>query len=322
MIPIVFMGSPQVAVPSLEALAKSAPQHGAAVTGVFAQPDRRIGRHKALQPCPVAAAAEALGIPVFKPEKIRSPEGDGALRGLHPQLVVVCAYGHILPQAILDLAPLGCFNLHFSLLPRWRGASPVQSAILTGDAVTGVSLQRMVAALDAGPIATESIPLPIAADDTSDTLGQRLSEVSARLLEACLPALLSGRVTLKPQDPAQVTLCRTFHKEDGAVDWEGASAVEIERKVRAFTPWPGCHGFVGGKRLGLVRVAVATEQETAPLAAQPLPPGTIAPGGVVTTTGGGVRLVEVKPEGKGTMPWSDFVRGAGHVVGMRLTPQP
>jgi methionyl-tRNA formyltransferase len=322
MIPIVFMGSPQVAVPSLEALAKSAPQHGAAIVGVFAQPDRRIGRHKALQPCPVAAAADALGIPVFKPEKLRSPEGEAAFRDLRPQLVVVCAYGHILSQAILDLAPLGCYNLHFSLLPRWRGASPVQSAILTGDAVTGVSLQRMVAALDAGPIAAESAPMPIAADDTSDTLGMRLSEVSARLLETSLPAVLSGRVTLEQQDPTQVTLCRTFRKEDGAVDWEQMSAPEIERKVRAFTPWPGCHGFVGGKRLGLVRVAVVTEQETAPLKAQPVPPGTIAPGGVVATRGGGVRLLEVKPEGKGAMLWSDFVRGAAQVVGMRLTPLP
>ncbi|HEX7929253.1 MAG TPA: methionyl-tRNA formyltransferase, partial [bacterium] len=260
------MGSPQWAVPSLQALVRSAATHRAAVTGVFAQPDRRVGRHKALQPCPVAAAAESLGVPVFKPEKLRSVEGEAALRALAPHLVVVCAYGHILSQALLDLPKLGCFNLHFSLLPRWRGASPVQSAILVGDATTGVSLQRMVAALDAGPIAAESAPEPIRTDDTSETLGERLAEVSAHLVEATLPALLSGRSVLKSQDPARITLCRTFRKEDGAIDWAQESPEAIERRVRAFTPWPGCHGFVGGKRLGLLRVAVASQQEIAPLA--------------------------------------------------------
>jgi methionyl-tRNA formyltransferase len=322
MIPIVFMGSPQVAVPSLNALVQAAARHGATVVGVFAQPARPVGRHRAPQPCPAAAAATALGIPVFTPAKLRSPEGESALRALHPRLVVVCAYGHILSQALLDLPALGCFNLHFSLLPRWRGASPVQSAILAGDAETGVSLQRMVAALDAGPIAAESAPLPIGAADTADSLGSRLAGVSAQLLAANLPALLSGHVPLAPQDAARVTLCRTFRKEDGAIDWAQATAVEIERKVRAFTPWPGCHGFVGGRRLGLVRVAVATDQEAAPLAAQPVSAGTLLPGGLAVSRSGCVRLLEVKPEGKGAMPWADFVRGSAHVIGMRLTPQP
>jgi methionyl-tRNA formyltransferase len=322
MIPVVFMGSPQWAVPSLAVLAESAPGLNARVVGVFAQPPRRVGRHRAPQPCPVDSAAQLLGIPVFTPAKLRSPEGESALRVLQPRLVVVCAYGHILSQALLDLPPLGCFNLHFSLLPRWRGASPVQSAILAGDAVTGVSLQRMAAALDAGPITAESEPEAIRPGDTAETLGARLADVSARLLRESLPALLAGKATLRPQDESRVTVCRTFKKEDGAIDWERSTAEEVERKVRAFTPWPGCHSFLAGKRLGLLRVAVATEAEAAPLATQPVPPGSLLPGGLVACRAGCVRLVEVKPEGKGAMLWADYARGAARAAGTRFTSVP
>lgn len=321
MIPIVFMGSPDLAVPSLQALAREAPRHGAGVTGVFAQPDRPVGRHREPRPCPVAAEARRLGIPVFTPAKLRSPEGEAALRSLSPALVVVCAYGHILPQGVLDLPPLGCFNLHFSLLPRWRGASPVQAAILTGDAVTGVTLQRMVAELDAGPVAAASAPEPLRPDDTAATLGARLAEIAAALLTRALPGLLSGQVPLTPQDPTQVTICRTLRKEDGAIDWERSSAAEVERKVRAYTPWPGCHGFLGGRRLALVRVAVATEAGETPAAAPPAP-GTLLPGGRVACAQGCVRLLRVKPEGKAEMAWEDFVRGAPGVIGQRLLPRP
>lgn len=322
MIPIVFMGSPDLAVPSLRALAQAAPGHGAEIVGVFAQPDRPVGRHRTPQPCPVAAAAQGLGFAVFKPEKLRDPEGQTALRGLQPRLVIVCAYGHLLPQGLLDLPPLGCFNLHFSLLPRWRGASPVQAAILAGDAMTGVSLQRMVAALDAGPLVAESAPVPIGPDDTAGTLGQRLATVSADLLARALPLLLSGRSPLQPQDEARVTTCRTLRKEDGAIDFAREDASSVHRKVRAFTPWPGCHAFLGSRRLGLVRVAVATDAEAAPLAAQPVPAGTILPGGLVAAASGCVRLVEVKPEGKAAMSWSDFARGAPQAVGAQLTARP
>jgi methionyl-tRNA formyltransferase len=322
MISIVFMGSPDVAVPSLRALVRAVPALGATVTGVFAQPDRPVGRHRTPQPCPVAAAAQDLGIATFKPSKLRSPEGEAALRDLHPELVIVCAYGHILSQLLLDLAPLGCFNLHFSLLPRWRGASPLQAALLAGDTVTGVSLQRMVMELDAGPLAAKSAPVPIGPGDTAFTLGVRLAEVSAQLLSATLPTLLGGNPTLRPQDPAHVALCRTLRKEDGAIRWDVESATAIERRVRAFTPWPGCHGFLGARRLGLVRVALATDAEAAPLAAQPVPAGTILPGGLVVAATGCVRLVEVKPEGKGAMPWADFARGNPGAVGAKLTPDP
>jgi methionyl-tRNA formyltransferase len=319
MIPIVFMGSPELAVPSLRALVEAAPRNGAEVKGVFAQPDRPVGRHRQPQPCPVAAETRRLGIPLFTPVKLRGPEGETALQSLAPALVVVCAYGHILPQRVLDLPPLGCFNLHFSLLPRWRGASPVQAAILAGDTETGVTLQRMVAQLDAGPVAAASAPEPVRPDDTAASLGRRLADIAAALLVRALPGLLNGQVMLTPQDPAQVTTCRILRKEDGAIDWEHSSAVEVERKVRAYTPWPGCHGFLGGRRLVLVRVAVAQNNEAA--AAQSAAPGTLLPGGLVACAQGRVRLLRVKPEGKGEMAWDDFARGMPQITGLRLTPR-
>jgi methionyl-tRNA formyltransferase len=319
---IVFMGSPALAVPSLAALAEAAPRHGARIVGVFAQPDRRVGRHSAAVPCPVSAAAQSLGLPVFTPAKLRSAEGTAALRDLAPQLAIVCAYGQILTQPLLNLPALGCFNLHFSLLPRWRGASPLQAAIFAGDAVTGVSLQRMVLELDAGPLVAESDPAAIGPDDTAETLGWRLADVSAAVLRRALPGLLSGNPPTTPQDPARITTCRTLRKEDGAIDWTRETAEAIARKVRAYTPWPGCHAFLGARRLGLVRVAVASDEEAAPYAAQPVPAGTILPGGVIATASGCVRLLGVKPEGKAAMAWDDFTRGTPSAVGARLTPRP
>jgi methionyl-tRNA formyltransferase len=318
MVPVVFMGSPPAAVPSLRALAEAAPRHGARVAAVFSQPDRPVGRHRTPQPCAVKSAAEALGIAVHTPVLLQGPAGERALRDARPALVIVCAYGHILPRALLELPPLGCYNLHFSLLPRWRGASPVQAAILAGDGQTGVSLQRMAVELDAGEIAARSAPVTIAPDDTAESLALRLADVAASLVAEALPRLLARELPLTPQDPAGVTLCRTLRKEDGAVDWEAETAAAIERKVRAYTPWPGCHGFLAGKRLGLVRVALAPP----PPQAAGAPPGTILPGGVVATRAGGLRLLEVKPEGKGAMPWAAFVNGTPAAIGARLAAAP
>lgn len=319
---IVFMGSPEVAVPSLLALAEEAPRLGGQIAGVFAQPARRVGRHSAPMPCPVAAAAERLGLTVHTPAKLRSDEGAAALREAAPELAIVCAYGQLLTQPLLDLPRLGCYNLHFSLLPRWRGASPLQAAILAGDAQTGVSLQRMVLELDAGPLAAESERIAIAPEDTAELLGKRLAEVSAALLRRMLPALLAGDPPLRAQNPAAVTTCRTLRKDDGAIDWARESAEVITRKVRAYTPWPGCHAFLGARRLGLLRVAVAGEVEAAPFAAQPVPAGTILPGGLVAATPGCVRLLAVKPEGKAAMPWGDFVRGMPGAIGAQLSLRP
>lgn len=309
---VVFMGSPEMAVPSLEALAA---YPGVRVVGVLSQPDRPAGRKRRLQPCAVRQAALRLGLPTGTPEKAGSAQGLVLLRDWAPELVIVCAYGQLLPQAVLDLPPLGSFNLHFSLLPRWRGASPVQAALLAGDAHTGVSLQRMVMALDAGPLVASTPPLPIAPTDTAETLGGRLAVAAAELLTQALPLLLGGAPPLREQDEAGVTFCRTIKKAQGAVDFAQEDAVAIERKVRAYTPWPGCHVYAGSRRVGLERVAVLSPAETGGGAL-----GVLQADGSVQTRQGRLRLLVVKPEGKRAMPVADFINGMPQAVGRPLTP--
>jgi methionyl-tRNA formyltransferase len=313
MIRAVYMGSPEWAVPSLMALAGAqARAIGVELVGVLTQPDRPAGRGRRLQPCAVKAAAVAQGLAVLSPERLRAPEGMSALAALAPDLVIVCAYGQMLPRAVLDLPRLGSWNLHFSRLPRWRGASPVQAAILAGDADTGVSLQRMVEALDTGPLVAESPPVAIGADETAEALGARLAEVAANVLLDALPAILTGTPSLRPQDVARVTVCRKLDKRSGAIDWAHESAVDIVRKVRAFTPWPGCADYLGRMRLGIVRVEAAVAQSGAQ-------PGVIGADGVAAAASGAVKLIDVKPEGKGAMAFADFVNGHPAAVGARLT---
>ncbi len=310
---VVFMGSPEMAVPSLEALAA---QPGVRVVGVLSQPDRPAGRKRRLQPCAVRLAAQRLGLPTGTPEKAGSAEGLALLRDWAPELVVVCAYGQLLPQTVLDLPPLGSFNLHFSLLPRWRGASPVQAALLAGDTHTGVSLQRMVMALDAGPLVLSTSPLPIGAADTAESLGSRLAGAAAQLLTQALPLLLSGAAPELEQDEAGVTFCRTIKKAQGAVDFAQEDATAIERKVRAYTPWPGCHVYVGARRLGLERVAVQSTDKGGDAV------GVLQADGSVQTRHGRLQLLSVQPEGKRAMPLADFINGMPQALRQPLTPQP
>jgi methionyl-tRNA formyltransferase len=317
----VFMGSPATALPSLRALLDDG---AVRVVGVVAQRDQPAGRHRRPQPCAVKAEAEALGLPVLAPPRVRAPEALEALRAWAPELIVVCAYGQLLPAALLELPRLGSYNLHFSLLPRWRGASPVQAALLAGDAVTGVSLQRMVPELDAGDVVAETPPLPIRADDTALTLGARLAEAAAALLREALPALLSGSPPRRPQDPAAVTHCRQIRKEQGAVDFATETAAQIERKCRAYDPWPGCHAFLGSRRLGLLRVTLAAPPVDAEAeGGGPAPgPGVLHRDGLVGTAEGWLRLEQVRPEGKAAMPFAAFRNGNPGAIGARLTPAP
>jgi methionyl-tRNA formyltransferase len=316
--PIVFMGTPEWAVPSLRAVARH-PE--ARLVGVFTQAAKPAGRGRRVRPTPVQSAAEALGVPTVAPEKAGDPEAMAALAAWRPALIVVCAYGRILPARVLEHPPLGCYNLHFSLLPRWRGASPVQAALLAGDETTGVSLQRMVRALDAGAIAAETPPMPIAPGDTAGTLGERLAGAAARLIAGALPMLLRGDPPLREQDPAAVTLCRILRKEDGAIHWERDDADHIRRQWRAYMPWPGSYGFLGKRRIEFTRLEVgeltAAPHERWPAAA----PGTLLPEGWVPAREGFVRLLEVKPEGRRAMAFADFLRGQPRVLGMRLTAE-
>jgi methionyl-tRNA formyltransferase len=312
----VFLGSPQWAVPSLRALAGPVARSlGVDLVAVFTQPDRPAGRGRRLQPCAVKAAAVELGLPVDSPESMRRDEGFAELAAVAPDLLIVCAYGQILQRRVLDLPRLACWNLHFSLLPRWRGASPVQSAILAGDAETGVALQRMVEALDAGPLLRSSTHVRIGDDETAEALGTRLADMGATVLMEALPDMLGGAPHVTPQDEAQVTVCRKFDKTAGLVDWERETAVEIVRKIRAFTPWPGCTSYLGAGRLGLVRAeAVASAASGAP--------GMLHADGRVPCAQGMLRLLDVKPEGKGVMPFSAFINGRPDAVGQRLTREP
>jgi methionyl-tRNA formyltransferase len=315
----VFLGSPEAAVPSLHALHALHVAAALRLVGVVTQPDKPAGRRRTLQPCPVKREAEALGLPVLTPRRIREPEALEALRALAPELAIVCAYGQLLPRALLELPRLGCYNLHFSLLPRWRGASPVQAALLAGDAATGVSLQRMVLELDAGDVVAETEPLPIRADDTAASLGARLAAEAAALLTRSLPLLLGAQPPLRPQDAARVTTCHLIRKEHGAVDCAAESAVQIERKCRAYTPWPGCYAFLGTRRLGLARVTLA------PVPAQDgagAAPGTLRADGLLRTREGWLRLEALRPEGKGDMSFAAFLNGNPGAVGARLTPVP
>jgi methionyl-tRNA formyltransferase len=313
----VFLGSPATALPSLRALL-DAP--GVQVVGVVTQPDKPAGRRRRLQPCPVRAEAAALGLPTLTPRRIRATEALAALRAWAPELAIVCAYGQILPEALLELPALGCYNLHFSLLPRWRGASPVQAALLAGDASTGVSLQRMVAELDAGDVVAETPPLPIAAEDTAGSLAGRLAVEAGALLARSLPRLLSGDPPRRPQDAAAVTRSRLIRKEDGAVDFAAEDAAAIERKARAYTPWPGCFAFLGPRRLGLLRLRPAEPPPDRAQAAAP--PGTVLADGRVPARQGWLRLEQVRPEGKPAMDFAAFRNGNPAAIGARLTPAP
>ena len=314
MIQAVFMGSPEIAVPSLRVLAD---HQGVAIRGVFAQPDRPAGRGRKTQPCAVRAAADELGLAVYTPERVRETEALATLEKLAPDLIIVCAYGQILPRPLLDLPPLGCFNLHFSLLPRWRGASPVQAAILAGDRKTGVSLQRMVMELDAGPLVAYSPPVPLDAGETSQSLSEKLALVSADLLRQTLPILMEGNPPQREQDARAVTHCRIIPKSAGEIHWAQESALEIERKTRAYSPWPGCFSRIGGKRLGILGVDLCGDAESAQLPEGK--PGVLLAEGVVWTKAGALRLNAVKPEGKGAMDLKAFLNGQPHLIGEPFT---
>lgn len=289
----VFMGTPEIAVPALHELARRT-----RVELVVTQPDRPAGRGMQLTPPPVKAAALALGLPVWQPETMRGAEGDPRLAG--HDLFVVMAYGEILRQPVLDL-PRACINLHASLLPRWRGASPLQACLRAGDAETGVCVMGMVAALDAGPVyVAERIPLHAAATLPwlHDTVAAAAATALGRFL-ADWPALAAA-----PQDDAQATYCRKLTAEHGRLDWAQA-AVDLERQVRAYTPAPGCWTTLAGERLRVQAVRIAD----APAAG---PPGTLRLAGtrlLAACGAGALELAQVQPQGGRAMDGQAFARG-------------
>lgn len=294
---IVFMGSPAFALPSLSALAKKYK-----VAGVVTQPDRAAGRGRELTPSPVKTLALELNLPIIQPEKLR--DGMPRLREWNPDLIVVAAFGQILRRETLDLPAYGCVNVHASLLPRWRGAAPVQAAILADDAETGVTIMKMDEGLDTGPmLAAKSIP--IGRNDTAGAVLEALSALGADLLLETLPAYLAG--TLKPAAQPQegATCAPALKKEDGLLDFNRPAA-ELERRVRAMNPWP-CAWFAWkGNPLKVLRASVLDKSPAATHGTRLVVGGTPA----IQTSEGALVLEEVQPAGKKVMPGKSFLAGA------------
>ena len=239
---IVFMGTPEFAVPSLEALLRSDNQ----VVGVVSQPDRPKGRGHQLVSPPVKLVAERAGLPILQPLKIRTPEFLQILSAWQPDLIAVAAYGRILHTPILRLPPMGCVNVHGSLLPKYRGAAPVQWAIIHGEAETGITTMLMNEGMDTGPILLQG-KLEISPDDTAGTLAPRLAELGGRLLVDTITQLKAGTLIPKKQDDGQATLAPLLKKEDGLIDWT-MNATALANRVRGLSPWPGAYTFFGAER--------------------------------------------------------------------------
>ncbi|HZJ22237.1 MAG TPA: methionyl-tRNA formyltransferase [Anaerolineales bacterium] len=294
---IVFMGSPDFALPGLRALAQDYE-----VIGVITQPDRASGRGREIKMPPVKTLALELGLPVMQPEKLRAPEAMQQLLAWNPDLIVVAAFGQILKKDVLELPRFGCLNVHASLLPRWRGAAPINAAILHGDEETGVTIMQMDVGLDTGPMLAKR-SLRLSADDTAGSVTEALSNLGADLLIETLPEYLSGNIMPQPQPEEGATYAPMLKKEDGRLDFT-RGVKELERQVRAFNPWPGAFMDYEG---GLLKVHKAHVEEGVASAGQRLvhldQPAVGARDGLLI-------LDEVQPSGKKSMSGKSFLAGA------------
>jgi methionyl-tRNA formyltransferase len=309
------MGSPEFAVPPLEHLMGNQYQ----VVAVYTKPDRPAGRGRALVSPPVKRVALAWGLPVVQPASLKEAGVVEQLTGFNPDVIVVAAFGQILPQSVLAMPRLGCINIHPSLLPRFRGASPVASAILAGDEFTGVSIMLMDKGLDTGPILARA-QISILAPDTTGSLTTKLSWLGARLLLEVLSYWLRGELTPQLQSEAEASYCGPITKEEGEIDWR-LSAIDIWRRVRAFNPWPGCYTRWRGRRLKIIEVVPLPEERTFKVgqvvALTSVPEGSKAGFGV--GTGDGVLGVSrVQLEGKQVLSAAEFLRGQREFKGAVL----
>ncbi len=303
---VIFMGTPGFAVPTLAVLVEG----GCDVVAVVTQPDRPAGRGRELVSSPVKQYALAHGLQVFQPETLRPPEAVARLAALRPDVIVVAAFGMILRPDVLAIPPKGCVNVHASLLPRHRGASPIAAAILAGDLVTGVTIMLMDEGMDTGPILAQAT-MEIRPDDTAGTLDERLARQGADLLAATLPMWLADEIHPQPQPVEGATVCRPLRKEQGQIDWT-RPAVEIERMVRAYQPWPSAFTFWRGQRLKILRSrAVGGTAE----------PGMVirwGDGAAVGTGQGLLVLDEVQLAGRRAVGIAEFLRGQQTILGTRL----
>jgi len=309
---VVFFGTPAFAVPTLEALLAS--RHP--VVGVVTQPDRPRGRGQQVGEGPVKARAVAAGLPVLQPDRLKDPTFVDSLRTWGSDLGVVAAYGKILTDAVLAVPRLGMINVHASLLPKYRGAAPVHRAVIAGETETGVTIMRVVKALDAGPMLATATRA-IGPDESSDVIERDLSALGARLLVATLDDVAAGRAAEFPQDDRAATYAHRLTKEEGLIDWS-QPAQAIHNRIRGLHPWPHAYSFVNGRRLILLRSVCQPGARHVP--------GTIvdAHGDRLTVaTGDGVlQLLTVQPEGKRPMSAREFLAGRPLAAGDRFTASP
>ncbi len=307
------MGTPDFAVPSLEALLKSDDE----VVGAVTQPDRPKGRGQEVIPPPVKVVCQREGIPMLQPLKMKAPEFLEALRQWKPDVIAVTAFGRILPPAILTLPPRGCINVHGSLLPKYRGAGPVQWAVIRGERETGITTMLMDEGMDTGAMLLQE-RVVIRSEDTAGTLAPRLAEVGGRLLVETLRQLKAGTLSPQPQDPSLATLAPLLKKEDGLIDWT-LPARDIANRVRGLSPWPGAYTYVNGERWILWLVAVSEESQ-----------GAVA--GTVTqvtkdridvaTGGGTIQIVEIQPSNSRRMTMAQYLAGHRLTQGISLQANP
>ena len=308
---VVFMGTPAYVLPVLEALLSP----GFQVVGVYTQPDRPSGRGRVSEPSPVKSFALKHGIRVFQPSSLRRSEVQAELASLSPDVIVVAAYGKILPPEVLNIPPYGCVNVHPSLLPQYRGPSPVATAILEGAAHTGTTIMLLDEGMDTGPIlAARQVPIDSGA--TAEILTPVLLGVGADLLSEVLPLWVKGEVTPQPQGDSSATVTRKLEKSDGEVNWS-LSAEEIERRLRAFTPWPGLFTYWQGKLLKILSARpLAEEVPGEPGLVVPLDGRDVAAG--VVTGRGILGLKGLQMEGRRAVNSEEFVRGYGNFLGSAL----
>jgi methionyl-tRNA formyltransferase len=311
---VVYFGTPAFAVPTLEALVASRHQ----VVAVVTQPDRPRGRGHRISESPVKALAGRHGLPLLQPDRLKTPEALDAIRAFAPDLGVVAAYGKILPQALLDIPGLGLLNVHASLLPAYRGAAPVHRAVMAGERVTGVTIMRVVLALDAGPTLSAH-ERPIDPDETSEDVERDLARVGAPLLLSAVEALAAGRAVETPQDDTKASYAARLTKADSPMDWR-RPAQALHDQVRGLHPWPHASTVLDGARYLVHRTSAAP-------GAHGVEPGTVleAAGGTFTVAAGGgtaLAVIAIQPEGRRVMQVREFLAGRRIPAGARFSPAP
>lgn len=308
MLNIVYMGTPDFAVPALESIISE----GHNVQAIFAQPDKPAGRGYNLRKPPVKICAEKHGIAVYQPEKLRDSDAEAVIKQLNPDIIVVAAYGQILPESILKLPRLGCVNIHASLLPKLRGAAPIQWAIYNGDKVTGITTMKMAKGLDTGDI-LEQAETEIGENETADSLHDRLSALGAKIIISTLNKLENGSITPRPQGE-EFTYAPLIKKSMGEIDFS-KTAREIYNMIRAFTPWPSAFIMLNGRRIKIVEAAVSDKTTKMPAGSVCFTDGAIS---AACGDGSVIDFLVIQPEGSGKMPVDAFLRGHAVEIGAVL----